>query len=733
MALRPMGVYLLTGTALRSQTRSAYHVAQMNRLATESASLSLAAAAELDASLALEGQSAVDSEEGVALQAESIELELAAELEFAKAAAETALGEEYEAEAEALREESAKDAAESEASLARAEKLELRAEELSSQAETDRAAAALDEEKSVALLEESAKASEIATGAEEKAAEYEALVLKREGRSIKDGEALLKAEAGAMEDAEAMAACMPIPFLNFVCEAVGTMIEAGYQGVAAFRGAKAAVETISAVAAQGKERSEWVLAAEQEEEAARLALEAERFQLLSEEESGKAAAEEGEISAAQVGAGETQLLGETKFDESEKEEALAAFDEERESEQFAKAAQDETIATEEESAAIDSELESEELLSKSASEEFQSLSERFDGEAKEAKAQNMMEKSVGHGMHALGFILHSVLTAGLVVYVVAMIGLIKVVFPGMTNVWSGDLTSTHVMEHLGGYIMHVGVVIGSIVSMPSLANLDDVPTHSKVKALFYLALMAGSIEAFVVHSIHKACCCCTKGMCMRSTLTKTMLTFLSKFIRLTPMVLVESLILAIMFRPTIFGTPFFSKLNPVWIWVALLVVITARVLALISMQTKPVLDQKSLESELEFLSAREEQKDSREPRSCDVDKEYGSMEEISLLSSLSSDGGGNISDTRRRPAPIFGSLWMAWDNMKNYFNHLRLLSDLLVLALMGMLLWNCWPLLRVLHPLATTSMGALASWASVPILIAAAAVVMVIFHFIFVH
>ena len=81
--------------------------------------------------------------------------------------------------------------------MGRAEELELRSEELCAQAERDRAAATLDEERSVALFEESAEAEDLATGAEGQDAEYEALALRREAQSARDGEALLKTEAGA--------------------------------------------------------------------------------------------------------------------------------------------------------------------------------------------------------------------------------------------------------------------------------------------------------------------------------------------------------------------------------------------------------------------------------------------------------------------------------------------------------------------------------------------------------
>ena len=88
------------------------------------------------------------------------------------------------------------------------------------------------------------------------------------------------------------------------------------------------METISAAAAQRKEHAELVLAVEKQEEAARLGIEAEHFQTLADEEIAKAIVEEGESDAAIAEAGESELLGEERLEESEREEALAALDEE---------------------------------------------------------------------------------------------------------------------------------------------------------------------------------------------------------------------------------------------------------------------------------------------------------------------------------------------------------------------------------------------------------------------
>ena len=89
----------------------------MKKLATDSASLFAIANAELESSVELESKSAIDSEEGMALQTESLELEVDAEEMEAKSAAETILGEELTDEAEMLHEKSARDSLESEVSF----------------------------------------------------------------------------------------------------------------------------------------------------------------------------------------------------------------------------------------------------------------------------------------------------------------------------------------------------------------------------------------------------------------------------------------------------------------------------------------------------------------------------------------------------------------------------------------------------------------------------------------
>ncbi|KAL9188220.1 hypothetical protein ACHAXT_006598 [Thalassiosira profunda] len=725
MALRPIGTYLLAGTALYSQTRTTVHLAEMNALAASSASLALLGDAEIEASLELQGKAAVDSEEGLVLQSESTELELEAEREMAKAAADVATGDAYAEEAELLHEKSAQDMIESEATLADAEEMQVESASLHVKAEKDRAEAALDEEKSAALLEESARAGEIAAGAEEKAAEYEAIAIRREGSSIKDGEAALKTEAGALEDAEAMAACAPIPILNIFCEALGGVIETGYQGIAAVEGAKSAVETISAAAAQRKEHAELVLAVEKQEEAARLGVEAEHFQTMADEEIAKAIVEEGESDAAIAEAGESELLGEERLEESEREEALAALDEEKATEEYAKAARDESVALEEESSAIASQIQSEELLAEGTSEEFESLAERADGEAKEIEAENIMKQSVGQGLKALWLVIHATLTAVLVVYVIFMRGMLEIAVPGLTSVFRGEtqLGVALILDRLSGFILHGAILIGTISSWPALtSNLEKISAPLRVRSLFFLAVFAAVVEAIGIHATRAACSCQSKDMDARSTLATAVWACLSNLAHLIPRVLMELLTLVVIFGPGVFHGAFFLPLKPVWIWGSIASVVFILIFASTVKKAAPN-ESSAKEEEGAFLFSN-----GQTSERIDVDKEcgYGSMEEVSLLSSedCTSQSSGHATPN------CFGRCKKA---CHRYFEGLRPSSDLLVLALMTMLLWRCSPALRVLYPLAKTSLGTISTWVSVPSLIGAGIVLAVIVHFAFVR
>lgn len=123
-----------------------------------------------------------------------------------------------------------------------------------------------------------------------------------------------------------MAACAPVPGLNFICEAIGSIVEVGYQSVAAIEGAKAGIETIQGVTAAQKGRAEMVLAMRAHEEEARLAIEAEQLQIKADEESAIASKEQAQSKVMNAEANEAELAGNEKAHQSEEDETMAEID-----------------------------------------------------------------------------------------------------------------------------------------------------------------------------------------------------------------------------------------------------------------------------------------------------------------------------------------------------------------------------------------------------------------------
>lgn len=125
-----------------------------------------------------------------------------------------------------------------------------------------------------------------------------------------------------------MAACAPIPGLNIVCEAVGSIVEVGYQSIAAVEGAKAAVETIQGVTAAQRGRAEMILAAKGHEEEGRLALEAQQLQIKADEEGANASSEQAESETMIAEAKESRIVGNEKAHQSQEDAAMATVNEE---------------------------------------------------------------------------------------------------------------------------------------------------------------------------------------------------------------------------------------------------------------------------------------------------------------------------------------------------------------------------------------------------------------------
>lgn len=415
----------------------------------------------------------------------------------------------------------------------------------------------------------------------------------------------------------------------------------------------------------------------------------------------------------------------------------------RASEEYAQAARDEALALEEEASSIASEIESDELFSESAREEFESLAEEADAEAKAARAESVLKRSVGHGVRAMGLALHAVATAALVVYVVVMRGLLYTVAPGVARMWTGEATvnGADFAERILGFLLHIGVIVGTVSSLPELSpGFEEMSTPWKVRSLCFLAVVAGVIESLGVHSTRTACHCHMKGMSVASIVSSAVLAFVSNLLRVVPVVMLEALILITIFGPGVFGSKLFTTANPVWIWgvLALTVCICIAVkLRLTVAETK--LHQQSLGSEGEFLHAK-----SNLHSTVDAgiargygSLEYGSMEDVSLLTDecTSQSKPSSRANASKDGSSASGTncLERCSKAFHDYWDRIRLSADLLTIALMCALLWQSWPLMKVLYPMAKTSFGMMTAWMSLPVMIGAGLLMVGIVHFLFVQ
>jgi hypothetical protein len=379
--------------------------------------------------------------------------------------------------------------------------------------------------------------------------------------------------------------------------------------------------------------------------------------------------------------------------------------------------------------AIAAQVESEELMSKSTSEEFESLAERTDAISKDAEAEYLLKQSVGYGIRALGFAIHAIVTAGLVVYVVVIRGLVTMVVPTAGRIWNGEhrLSALYVLERLCDFLIHLSVAIVSIASNPNvLSNFEDISAPLKIRALFHLAAVAGVIESVV------------KGLFVKFTVASASLAFFSNLVHLVPAYMMELLILQVLLGPGIFDN--IVCMNPVLIWGILLLTkcISSLIVMLNAKSTKHTQDRRSInEGECNILCANDGRSNELFAPA-DVTLNYGSVESLPLLST--SDDNDSISkeikcssSTRTLTIVPVSCLERCRRTLLGFFGGLRLQSDLLLLSLMLALLRHCWPLLEVLHPVAETFLATFTAWASLPIMVGATVVLLVMVHFLFVH
>jgi hypothetical protein len=721
----------------------------MSSLATKSATLTAIATGETDAALELQREAAVDSEEGIEMQSESIELEASSEREIAEATEQTLIAEKYKEQAETLHEQSVKDKMESESSFEKAEELEASSKQAYIEAGQDLAAAETYQEQSVFDFDEAAKAEQLATNAEVQAAKDETIVLEKEAASAKDAESLVKTESSAAEDAEAIAVCEVVPFLNVLCDIAGAITEGGLQAIAAVEASKSAIESIAAATWSGKEKQELLVASEEHAEAAKFIAEGEKFESLSVESGERAQVEEAKSSSLEKLGLNAQSIGEDKLIASKEEETLSKLDEEESTRHYAEALEHEFLAAEEEEASIATQVESEERLEQSTAEEFESQSERLDAESKENKARKLLEQSIDHGMKALLYVTSSIMTAVAVVYVLAMKTLTKRVAPSVANFWTNEhrWTGFDTLRLAFEALLHAAFILVVIVSsQSSLLHFGDLSTLDRWKELVYLAVLVGAIESSLIHCLPMACCCWVQSP-TNSLIVDTTTEFFGMLVQITPVVFVELLIILTWFGPIVINNPVLLQRDSMWTWGAVLLLFVVYILyfRLASVQiieSPSNSNGSSCKSHLSTSSGWEEDHFSHDQGHANdsligttVDKEYGSMEEVSLLASTKqpSDVIGTNSAYKMKIATSGLTIQKLKKGWQRLFEVLHLRFDLLAFSLVVMILYHWSAVIKVLQPIAITSYTTLGHLFSTRALFAGIVAVVAAVHFTFVR
>jgi hypothetical protein len=124
-----------------------------------------------------------------------------------------------------------------------------------------------------------------------------------------------------------------------------------------------------------------------------------------------------------------------------------------------------------------------------------------------------------------------------------------------------------------------------------------------------------------------------------------------------------------------------------------------------------------------------------------LDKEYGSMEEVSLLSAITRTGENIVIrfnsqiDTESSTSDtisISDCIQRLDKDLKRACSILHNKLDLLAIVLMTMLLYRSRFVIKILHPLAAKSFAALGALLSTPVLVGAIISAAIIVHFVFV-
>ena len=462
----------------------------------------------------------------------------------------------------------------------------------------------------------------------------------------------------------------------------------------------------------------------------RFAAEGRTYQLHADEEGTKAREEVAEAERLKVDMEESEYLSQREKDAVLNDEALAALDEDAAAKYLKNAARDEAIGTEEESSSMAAQSEVEELLGASTGDEFAANSLRFDSELKEAKAEQVMRNSIAHGTHAFGFVLQSLVTAILVIYVVVMRCVFQNVVPAIKRSLSSEsqFSGMDLGEKVLLLAMHFTVITGMITLLAARLSFCHIAIPSRWKAFGLLASAAGLIES-TVHSLTEAYRCRINGKDATATSIAAATSFLSNAVFLVPVALMQCLTLVVVFGPKVFDQVHNTLASyQVLLWFGLLLMnaLYIRVFKLKGMSsvTKPVQNKSEIGVEEGYFVG-----DERESLSAlninQLYQEYGSLEEITLLKSSKCSEVNTSSVSRRKRSTC------CCQKFCQYCESLLLSADLLMISLVVMILYHSWPLFRILEPATKSFLGVAASLHA-PILLLVVILTLSV-HFMFVR
>jgi hypothetical protein len=435
---------------------------------------------------------------------------------------------------------------------------------------------------------------------------------------------------------------------------------------------------------------------------------------------------------------------------SEEEEVIAELDQEEAVRHSGLATEHEALAVEKEAAALTAQTEAEERFEQSTAEEFEAQSERLDAEAKEKKARKLMEQSLGHAMNALGFVLSSILTAAGVLYIITMKTIVKRVVPAASKCWRGKqtLNTFNVWHKMSEAALHAGVVFAVMVTLSSsLTQFAAEPAWMRWRYLLNLAVVVGFVESILIRSIPTTCCCWRNGEDAMTIVAKTGLVLFEGIFHIVPAVLIELLILLTLIGPGLFNFEALIASNSLWVWMILCILAVShawffelRPLCMKTMKDQCSHSRKSISNgweEDEFI--HNQCGDQHVLIGTIVDNEYGSMEEVSLLSTVqhpnfnfSTESVSTI-NARSPLASTQKFLQRCKQSGQHLCRALHWKLDLLALSLMVMLLYASTPAITVLHPLAERSFAALSSLLSLPVLIAGVVSAVALAHLVFIR